>query len=103
MSADSSQGVTIHEISGTSFTFQQNMEIMQLSETTLKNGKLIKSRENIVDGTVEEMAVKHKMGIYSFNHFRFLINKILPFKKDVISLMLNEEIIKEQGLEIFIP
>lgn len=92
------RGTTIREISGSC----QESNRLELSEKTWINGKLRTDRESEVIGTVEEMVVKHQMGIDSFNHFRFLINQILPFKQDVVSFMLNDEIVKERGLSLFI-
>ncbi len=49
------------------------------------------------------MAVKHQMGIDCFKHFRYLINQILPFKEEVISSLVNEELINKFNLSIFFP
>lgn len=95
------KGVKIREIIGTSTPYQQNYEEIKLIANTWINGKLRTSRENIVAGTVEEMVVNHGMGLDAFKHFRFLINKILPFKQEIISAMLDHY--KKAELALFIP
>ncbi len=97
------KGIKICEITGTSTPYQQNYNEMKLVENTWINGKLIINKENIVVGNVEEMAVKHGMGIDAFKHFRFLINQILPFKQEVISVMLENSLCKREELSLFIP
>ena len=49
------------------------------------------------------MLVRHEMGIEAFKHFRFLINKNLPFKQEIFLSSLSEEIIKEFNLYEFVP
>lgn len=100
---DQLKGVTIREIIGSSYPYQQSCNQINLKERTWINGKLRTYRENEVTGTVEELVTKHQMGIDLFNHFRFIINQILPFKQEVVSAMLNDEIIQRSGLSIIIP
>lgn len=97
------KGIKIREIIGTSTPYQQNYNEMKLEENTWINGKLRTNRENIVAGTVEEMVVKHGMGIDAFKYFRFLINQILPFKQEVISAMLENYLCKREELSLFVP
>lgn len=102
LSNNKSKRVTTREISGIYSPHYHQLDQLKVLERTWINGKLRVDRENTVIGTVEEMVVKHQMGIDAFNHFRFLINHILPFKQDVISLMLTDGIVKERGLSLFI-
>ena len=95
--------IKVREITGTSTPHQQNYNEMKLVENTWINGKLRTNKENIVVGNVEEMVVKHKMGIDAFKHFRFLINQILPFKQEVISAMLENYLCKREELSLFVP
>ncbi len=97
------KGIKIREINGTSTPYQQSYNEMKLVENTWINGKLRTNKENIVVGNVEEMVVKHGMGIDAFNHFRFLINQILPFKQEVISAMLENYLCKREELSLFVP
>lgn len=97
---DNSKGRTTRVISGIQDNYDENK--LKVSEMTFVGGKLRTDRENEVEGTIEEMAIKHQMGIDSFQHFRFLINEILPFKEDIISLMLNKEIINNYCLSMFL-
>lgn len=103
LSDDNPKGTTIREISGTYNQYYQNPNQLSLKERTWINGKLRTNRESKVIGTIEEMARKHQMGIDSFNHFRFLINQILPLKQDIVSAMLSNEVIKEHRLSLFVP
>lgn len=103
LSDNNPMGITTREISGTNNQYYQEFDHLKLAERTWVNGKLRTNRENEVIGTVEEMAIKHQIGIDSFNHFRFLINQILPFKQDIISTIVSEELIIERGLLPFFP
>ena len=47
------------------------------------------------------MIIKHQMGIDCFNRFRFLINEIIPFNVDVLSLMVDEDMVKQFNLSVF--
>lgn len=98
---DNSKGIKSHQIVGTSKPYQQDSNEIKVVETTWVDDKLRKKRESFVKGTIEEMIVKHKMGIDSFNHFRFLINQILPFKEEIISSMLDYY--NKEELALFIP
>lgn len=103
LSDDNLKGTTIREISGTNNPYYQESNQLSIKERTWINGKLRTDRENEVIGTIYEMATKHQMGIDALNHFRFLINQILPFKQDVVSTMLGDEFVKERKLSLFIP
>lgn len=102
LSDDNLKGITIREISGICHEYYQESNHLKLSEKSWINGNLRTNRESEVTGTIEEMAIKHQMGIDAFHYFRGFINQILPFKKDIISAMLSEEIISKEGLSIFI-
>ena len=92
---------TTREIIGTQKYYDKNL--LKISEITWVSGKIRTERENVVEGTIEEMAVKHQMGIDCFKHFRYLINQILPFKEEVISSLINEELNNKFNLSIFFP
>ena len=96
-------GTVIREISGSWNEFYQEPNKLQLVTKTWVHGNLILCRENEVEGTVEEMVIKHEMGLDAFNHFRFLINQILPFKQEVLSSMLSDEVVEKYGLSVFVP
>ena len=76
---------------------------LRIYERKWVGGKLRTYKNSVVEGTVEEMAAKHQMGIDCFSHFRFLINQIIPFNEDVISVIINDDRIKESNLSIFFP
>lgn len=91
------KGVTTREISGK----QKDKNQLKISENTWIDEKLINHKESIVEGTIEEMATKHQMGIECFNHFRFLINKILPFNEDIIPVIVSDDKVKQTNLSLF--
>ena len=93
------RGVTTREISGYSALPNK----LKIFEKTYVNDRLRSKKENDVEGTAIEMATKHQMGIDSFNHFRYLLNKILPFKYDIIDEVVTDEMIDEYNLKLFIP
>ena len=101
LSDDDLKGTTIREISGTNSQYYQGPNQLSIKERTWINGRLRTNRESEVTGTVQEMVQKHQMGIDAFNHFRFLINQILPFKQEVISSMIDYY--KKEELALFIP
>lgn len=103
LSDDNFTGITIKEICGSWNQLYQDSDKLQLALRTWIHGKLRNDRRWEVLGTVEEMATKHKMGINSFKHFRFLVNQLLPFNQEVISVMLSDDVIREYGLSIFVP
>lgn len=93
------KGRTTREISGT----QYNENQLRIAEKTWVGGNLRTNRESVVEGTIEEMATKHQIGIDCFSHFRFLINQIIPFNEDVISVIVNDDKVKQNNLSIFFP
>lgn len=42
------------------------------------------------------------MGILAFNHYRYLLNKTLPFDKDIIDEVITSEIVDNNDLSLFI-
>ena len=98
-----SKGKTIQEISGDYLPYYHDKNQIRITEKTWVNGVSIEDRRNDVEGTIEEMVLKHQMGIDCFNHFRFLINKIIPTQKDIISSMIDEDMINKTNLSLFMP
>lgn len=98
-----SKGRTTHEISGLYMPDYHNENHLRISEKTWINGEIKEDRKSEVEGTIEEMVLKHQMGIDCFNHFRFLIKKIIPAKKDIILSMIDENMITDRNLSLFIP
>ena len=98
---DNSKYLTTRQIYGTQKYYDKNL--LTISESTWTGNKLRTEREKIVEGTIEEMAIKHQMGIDCFKHFRYLINQILPLKEEVISSLVNKDLINEVKLSIFFP
>lgn len=96
------KGIRTREISGVSSIDEQDSNLL-ISEKSWINHKIRIDRKNIVTGSVEDMIIKHKVGIESFNHFRYLINKILPFKEEVIATLLKENGGNKNVTEIFLP
>lgn len=94
-------GVT-REIEGIYSPFFHEKGELEVRETTWKNNHCMDFRENIVEGTVEEMARNHEMGIESLNHFRFLLGKLVPTKGDLISEILDDDIVEKTSTALFL-
>lgn len=90
-------------ISGLYTNKMNNPNEILLKEEEIREGKVARQKEEIVNGTIEELAKRHGMGINSFKHFRNLINDIVPMKKDLITTMLSKETIEELKLLSFFP
>lgn len=99
LSDDNSRRIITREISGTQYYYDKNQ--LKIAEQTWGGRKLRTNRESIVEGTVEEMVLKHKMGIDCFSHFRFFINKIIPFNEEIISIIVPDDMIQKKGLSLF--
>ena len=90
---------TLREISGT----QSNDDgIIVISEQKWIAGEMKVNQKCYVESNVEEMALKHKMGMDCFSHFRFLINQILPFNREIISFIVSSDIVRENNLSMFL-
>ena len=85
---------------GLSVKGSEGIVTQQIVEVKLDDNKLDLEKDiwgfgqlimNDVDGTVLD----------SFRHFRLLINQIIPFKEEVLSVVFNDEIMK--NLSIFFP
>ena len=100
--SDNNYKRTTREISGTQY-YDDDENQLRISEKTWVGRKLRTNRDSVVEGTIEEMAIKHQMGIDSFSHFRFLINQIIPFNEEVISTIISDDIVKKYNLSIFFP
>lgn len=89
----------------TSYILSVNMKQEQeisLCESTWRKGKLVKNVFTEGDGKISDIIVKHKDGIEAFKRFRYLINEIIPFKKEVIKVMLEQRGIAEYPFSLFI-
>ncbi len=98
---DNNKGTKTRKISGIQLYYDENR--LRISETTWIDKKLRTNRENIVEGTVEEMVSKHQMGIDCFSHFRYLINQIIPSNEDVISVIVSDDNVKQINLSLLFP
>ncbi len=103
VSDNNMKGIKTREISGVSTIDEQEENLLRVSEKSWINHKIRINRKNAVSGSIEEMIEKHKMGIECFNHFRYLINKILPFKEEIITMLLKESDVNKNVTSIFVP
>lgn len=90
-------------ISGLYTNKMNNPNEILLKEEEIREGKLVRQKEEIVNGTIEELAKRHVMGINSVKHFQNIIKDIVPMKKDLITTMLSKETIEELKLLLFFP
>lgn len=70
----------------------QDQKPLTIKETTWINGKLRTNRTNNYDGTIEEAVKKQQMGIDAISHLRYRLNSILPFKQEIMKMMLSRPI-----------
>lgn len=92
---------SLHISFSTIENYVDNKSRLRIKQRKWKNRKFLSESSSIVDGTIKDAIVSHKMGIDSFNHFRYLINQILPFKEEVIAAMLEKRGLKELEFSIF--
>lgn len=65
---------------------------------------VLKRRETVQgEGTLLETIKEHQDGLDAFSHFRYLINKIVPFQEEVITSILKERGITEPEYLLFFP
>ena len=50
-----------------------------------------------------EIIEKQEFGINAFNHFRYLINEITPCKNEIISTLLENEVLNKEEYTLFLP
>ena len=80
-----------------------NEKEVSICEKSWKKNKLIKNKITNVEGTVSQVIRKHKDGIDAFNRFRYLINEILPLKKEIVEVMLEKRGVPEEPFTLFMP
>ena len=82
------------QISGKDYIEEYSADRVDICQRKFVGNKLTSSNQARVVGTASEMLKKHKMGIDSFNHFRYLLIEILPFEKELIEYLIrnNESI-----------
>ena len=76
---------------------------LDIKDIRWKNGIARYCTTSTVEGTVLEAIQKHKMGIDAFAHFKYLINKIVPFQEEVITSIVKERGITEPEYLLFFP
>jgi len=91
----------------------KDKKMINISFKTLKNNqleivekkfnKILKEKTSIVDGTIKEAIINHEIGIDSFSYFRYLINKEIPFKEEIIFKLLESSGLKDTEFSLFIP
>ena len=100
--SDINQNGITREIEGIYSPFFHDDGELEIREAAWQNNHCIGFKENIVKGTVEEMAKRHEMGIESLNHFRYLLRKIFPINGDIISRILDDDIIEKTDTGLFL-
>lgn len=82
--------------------YQQNGNIEVIGRKWRK-GKLQKECSSVIAVSFEDAILTEKDGINAFSHFRYLIGEILPFKKELISEMLELRGVTEPEYLLFLP
>lgn len=99
LSDTNSKWKTARELRGV----EENGNRLILNNKTWVHGKIKVNERCTVSGTLEEMIKLHEMGIDAFEHFRYIINQIIPGKEDVLYKIVTKSLIKDYGLSIFLP
>jgi len=89
------------EIEGIYSPLMHDEDELKVRESTWINKQIVSFRESLLDGTVEEMTIRHEMGINSLNYFRNLLKEILPFEEDIILKGISKELIEKTNTEVF--
>lgn len=98
-----------HELSDTNSKWRTSREIkgeqieadqLKVNIQTWVHGHQRLNEDYYVLGTVEEMARRQQMGIDTLNCFRCILNKIFLGQEDVLSKIVNEEMIETMGLSV---
>lgn len=61
------------------------------------------NEKNRIYSTIEDVIETQKMGIDAFSHFRYLLNKNIPFQKETISALFEKRKLIKSKLILFIP
>ena len=99
LSDSSSEGRTTLEVSAVEYPHDR--EHLTISRKKWVEGELKFKEEKTIAGTIAERAARHKFGIKSFNRFRTIINQIMPFQKDILSILVTEDMINQYNLSIY--
>lgn len=99
---DNGKGTMAKEIFVRNFICEPNK--VQVKMLTWKNGNIIYENTNNYDGTLIEAIKLNQMGIDAISRFQFLLNKILPFKKEIFSFLLEgNPYLDDEGISLFLP
>ena len=79
-------------------TATEKHEKIKLENATWRGNIKVKDEPYILDGKIEDVALKNEMGIDSFNHFRYRLNTTLPLCGDVLTALISKETIEENNL-----
>lgn len=77
------------QISGKDYIEEYSVDRVDICQRKFIGNKLTSANQVRVIGTASDMLKKHKMGIDSFNHFRYLLDKILPFEKEFVEYLIS--------------
>ena len=82
--------------------YQKSNEVRIRQESSV-NERVENYTSGISKGTVEEVLLRHKMGLEAFSHFRYLLREILPFSEEILDKLHDKETIEKCGLKHFFP
>ena len=63
------------------------------------NKEEIDNSQTTVNGTIEEFLEKFQIPLNYFNQFKDYVGKVLPFKKNIVDLLITPEVIENNNLE----
>ena len=103
LSFDNDDEVRYQEIKGIS-TIDNPDDIEVIEEIRTSKGlfsETLYQSKSQIKGTIPSFAKERGRGIEIMNYFREKLHEMLPFNEDIFSEMVNQDVIKEYGLQIF--
>ncbi len=88
-------------IGSTIYGEELDNDIVKTKKEVYFNGELVKSNSTTFRGKLTDL-ISNASGIDSFNNLRNLLKEILPFKEDIIPLIIDDKVIKRRELYPFI-
>ncbi len=88
----------------TSFSHDSNQaeNTISIHELHWEKNTITKDESAVVSGTIEEVIEKHQTGRNATQYFRNVVNQLLPFQNEVLTMLLEEiDLKKEFALLLF--
>lgn len=81
--------------------FNDNENMIRVTESSYVEDFLASQNKYILEESLEEFVKKYSLVFDSFDRFRKQIKELIPINKDIISYIVNEEVMNSEKLGIF--